>query len=304
MKEEIKIVEVGPRDGLQNEKTKISTTDKIKYIEMLKGSGFRWMEASSFVRPSSIPQLSDAKEVANHFNGSKLEDETWLWYLTPNSKGFDNAIESGVNHFAFFTATSNTFNQKNINCSIQESLERFDAFYSKIDKKNQKIRAYISTVFGCPYEGFVGNKKTLELIEFFLSKDVHEISLGDTIGSGNPKMVEDLMKEIKNSFPIDKIAMHFHDTRGMALVNILRSIDMGIRIFDSSSGGLGGCPYAKGASGNVATEDVLNLVHSLGFETKVDEEKVLRASHFILAKIGKQSPSKYVNQKFKELGLE
>lgn len=298
-KEFIKIIEVGPRDGLQNEKQAIATEDKIKYIQMLIDSGLSWLEASSFVRPDSIPQLSDGLKVADHFKNVK---EPMLWYLTPNIRGFDNGVSENAECFALFTATSNSFCKKNINCTVDESLKRFEEVFDKL-QPHHNVRGYISTVFGCPYEGFVGHDKTLELIEYFVKKDVFEISLGDTIGVGTPRMVEELVTSINNNFDSSKIAMHFHDTRGMALANILKSIEMGIRLFDSSSGGLGGCPYAKGAAGNVATEDVLYLVHDLGFETGVDEEKILRASHFILNKIGKTSPSKYVIQRFKELGL-
>ncbi len=298
-KEFVKIVEVGPRDGLQNEKTAIQTDDKIQYIQMLIDSGLKWLEASSFVRPDSIPQLSDGLQVANHFKGVK---DPMLWYLTPNIRGFENGSKSSAECFALFTATSNTFCQKNINCTVDESLKRFDEVFSKAED-HHNFRGYISTVFGCPYEGFVGFDKVLELIDYFLKKDIFEISLGDTIGVGTPRMVEELVTEIKKNFDTTKIAMHFHDTRGMALANILKSLEMGIRVFDSSSGGLGGCPYAKGATGNVATEDVLYMVHDLGYETGVDEKQILKASDFILKKIGKQSPSKYVIQRFKELGL-
>lgn len=289
----IRIVEVGPRDGLQNEKTSLSLADKLKYIELLSDTGLQTIEATSFVRADRIPQMADADKL---FLALKKTDKFGtINYpcLVPNEKGYELASSVGVKEISLFSATSGEFTKKNINCTIEESFERMSVVAKKAKEDGVRIRAYISTAFGCPYAGKMSIKSLVDVVEKFLNLDVYELSIGDTIGVANPKQVYESIKAIEKVTDLSKIAMHFHDTRGMAIANILTSLDKGISIFDSSSGGLGGCPYAAGATGNVATEDVIYLAHSQGVLTNVDEEKVYRASKFILEKVNKTSPSKY-----------
>ncbi len=288
----VKIVEVGPRDGLQNEQTTIKLKDKLQYIEMLMDSGLKSVEVASFVRADKIPQMADSEELYKRI--SKKEDVA-LSCLVPNTKGMEKAVDLGVKEIALFTATSDTFNQRNINATIDESLKRLEEVAKMAQKEKIKIRGYISTVFGCPYEGKTSTDKLVEVIQTLFDLGAYEISLGDTIGVGTPAQVENIIDLVLEKFPKEKIAMHFHDTRGMALSNILISLQKGIAIFDSSSGGLGGCPYARGASGNIATEDVLYLMNSLHIETGVDMEKLTKASAFILERVQKQTPSRYLS---------
>lgn len=288
----VRIVEVGPRDGLQNEKTIVSLEDKVTFIKMLKASGLNEIEATSFVRAEKIPQMSDGVEL---YEALKKEDSlkgAKLISLVPNEKGLDNALRAGVQEIAVFTATSNTFNQKNINATIDESLKRIDSVMERANKEGIKTRGYISTVFGCPYEGKTSLVELKRVANHLESLGVHEISLGDTIGVANPLQVKETIDFLKSDFNLDFFAMHFHDTRGMAIANILASLEMGMTSFDSSAAGLGGCPYAKGASGNVATEDLVYLFSSMGIETGVDMEKLAYASSFILGKLSKGSSSK------------
>ncbi len=287
------ITEVGPRDGLQNEKTVLSTEHKIEFILMLQEAGLKSIEATSFVRRDKIPQMGDAKEL---FEGLMSLTQKPISYpcLVPNLKGLELAISAGVKEIALFTATSESFNKKNINASIDESFERMAKVVELAQENNLKIRGYISTVFGCPYEGETSVEKLIEVVRRLKDFGVYDISLGDTIGVGTPKQVQEIISKLKTNFELDLFSMHFHDTRGMALANILTSLENGIRKFDSSAGGLGGCPYAKGATGNVATEDIVYLCESLGIETGVDMKKLARASEFILTKVGRQSSSKYL----------
>lgn len=287
-KDDVKIVEVGARDGLQNEKTVVSTDDKFQFINLLGESGLKFIEASSFVRPDSIPQLSDAYDLIQKLNFNNGIDYS---FLIPNKKGMERALETKAKSFAFFSSTSNSFNKKNINCTIEESLDRFLDLKKLINSPDFKMRGYISTVFGCPYEGETSIDECLRLMEFFFKNDVSEVSLGDTIGVGTPEQTIELINQIKNNFDLSKIAMHFHDTERRAIDNIKASIAEGIRIFDSSAGGLGGCPYAKGATGNVATEDVLIVCKQKGLETGVDIEKIKTASDFMLKIVNKENQS-------------
>ena len=291
--ESIFITEVGPRDGLQNEKTVLSTEHKIKFILMLQEAGLKSIEATSFVRRDKIPQMGDATEL---FEGlvSISPKQTSYPCLVPNLKGLEMAIKAGVKEIALFTATSETFNKKNINASIDESFERMSEVVALAQKNNLKIRGYISTVFGCPYEGETSIEKLIDVVERLKKFGVYDISLGDTIGVGTPKQVQSIISELKMRFDLSLFSMHFHDTRGMALANILTSLENGITRFDSSAGGLGGCPYAKGATGNVATEDIVYLCESLGIKTGVSMEKLAKASEFILTKVGRNSSSKYL----------
>lgn len=287
------ITEVGPRDGLQNEKTVLSTKDKIEFITMLQAAGLKSIEATSFVRADKIPQMGDATEL---FSGLKALSKNPVSFpcLVPNLKGLEMAIKAGVSEIALFTATSETFNKKNINASIDESFKRMAEVVALALENKLKIRGYISTVFGCPYEGETSTQKLIEVVQRLKDFGVYDISLGDTIGVGTPKQVQDIISSLKKSFDLSLFSMHFHDTRGMALANILTSLENGISRFDSSAGGLGGCPYAKGATGNVATEDIVYLCESLGIKTGVDIDKLVKASQFILDKIGRSSSSKYL----------
>jgi hydroxymethylglutaryl-CoA lyase len=287
------ITEVGPRDGLQNEKTVLSTKDKIEFILMLQKAGLKSIEATSFVRADKIPQMGDATELFKGLTSQTIEPVSYPC-LVPNLKGLEMAIKAGVSEIALFTATSETFNSKNINCSIDESFKRMADVVLLAQKNKLKIRGYISTVFGCPYEGDTSSQKLIEVIQRLKDFGVYDISLGDTIGVGTPKQVQTIIASLKSFFDLSLFSMHFHDTRGMALANILTSLENGITRFDSSAGGLGGCPYAKGATGNVATEDIVYLCESLGIKTGVDIEKLTEASQFILKKIGRSSSSKYL----------
>jgi hydroxymethylglutaryl-CoA lyase len=289
---DIKIIEVGPRDGLQNEKEIISTADKFSFIQMLAASGLKTIEAASFVRPDRIPQMKDAEELCIKLFGDEKLKTLSLPCLVPNIKGLQIAENVGVKEISVFTATSESFNQKNINSSIDESLEKISVVIEKAKASSIKVRGYISTVFGCPYEGKTSNKILLKIMENLFNQGVFEISLGDTIGIGNPLQTKEILKEVKNSFDLSKVAMHFHDTRGMALANSLASLEMGVRVFDSSVGGLGGCPYAKGATGNVATEDLVYMFEAMGLNTGVDLLKLVEASSFIEKRIGRELPSK------------
>lgn len=290
----VKIVEVGPRDGLQNEKTLVSTEDKLKYIQLLVQAGLRAIEPTSFVSPSAVAQMADSSDVFAQIPDS-IKKQVALPCLVPNRKGLDAALAVGVKEIAIFTATSDEFNKKNINATIDESFVRLTEVASIAKAHGVKIRGYVSTAFGCPYAGEIGVTKLQEVIERLLQLGAYEVSIGDTIGIATPKQVENYLVELLKHFSADELAMHFHDTRALALMNIFVSYAYGIRTFDASSGGLGGCPYAKGASGNVATEEVVRLFESSGVSTGISLEKLAMASTFILDKLAKQSPSKFLN---------
>lgn len=292
---EVKIVEVGPRDGLQNEKQVIESADKAKYIELLAESGIKTIEATSFVRADRIPQMADGEEVFNLLReNTKLKGINFPC-LVPNLKGFERAIDLDVQEISVFSATSNTFNQKNINANIKESLTRLEPVMKKAIDSKIKVRGYISTVFGCPYEGKTSLKNLKDVSKALFDLGAYEISLGDTIGIGNPSQVKEILEFLIKDFSLDKLALHFHDTRGLALANILTGLELGVTTFDSSSGGLGGCPYAKGATGNVATEDVVYMLESMGIKTGIDMDKLCKASIFILDKLNRKTASKYLN---------
>lgn len=290
---DVKIVEVGPRDGLQNEAKSISLADKVEYIELLSKSGLQTIEATSFVRADRIPQMADAKELFTQLTAKDYFTQINFPCLVPNLKGYELAREVGVKEISLFSATSDAFTQKNINCTIEESFERMEQVAKEALADGMKIRGYISTAFGCPYAGKMSSQALNDVVERFLALGVYEVSVGDTIGVATPKQVHEYIQNLKSIINLDKVAMHFHDTRGMAIANILVSLENEITTFDSSSGGLGGCPYANGATGNVATEDVLYLLESLGIYTGIDLTKIIEASDFILNKVGKESPSKY-----------
>lgn len=279
---DVKIFEVGPRDGLQNEGEFVDTNIKITLIDMLSESGLKHIEATSFVSPKWVPQMADAKEV---MAGIKRNENITYSALTPNERGMISAIESGVSEIAIFAAASESFSQKNINCSIDESLVRFAPVLKLANDKKMPVRGYISCATHCPYEGEIGVQNVTMLANKLLNMGCYEISLGDTIGKAKPSDIRNLISEISRQINLSHLALHLHDTYGRALKNIKAGLDMGIRTFDSSIGGLGGCPYAEGASGNVATEKVVELLESQGFNTGIDAHKLSKITHFIQEKI-------------------
>ncbi len=289
----VRIVEVGPRDGLQNEKALIPTPQKIQFINMLADAGLPVVEATSFVSPRAIPQLSDATEV---MTGITQLPTVQYPVLVPNIKGMERALAAGVRAVAVFTAASESFTRHNINATIAESLANFRPVVQLAQQEGVSVRGYISTVFGCPYEGDVAPEKVVSVTESLMEMGVSEISLGDTIGVATPNQVVDVIGLLleREVIPVDHLAVHFHDTRGTALANVLMALQMGISIVDSSAGGLGGCPYAPGAAGNLATEDLLYMLHGMGISTGVDLHKVVEATRFIAPLLGHAPTSKYV----------
>jgi isopropylmalate/homocitrate/citramalate synthase len=288
----VRIVEVGPRDGLQNEKAIIPTEQKIQFIHLLADAGLPVVEATSFVSPRAIPQLSDASEVMANISQSS---STSYPVLVPNLKGMERALASGVRAIAVFTAASDSFTLHNINATIAESLANFRPVIALAQQEKIPIRGYISTVFGCPYEGKVEPRRVLNVAQALLEIGVDELSLGDTIGVATPNQVVEMigLLVLDGAIPVTQLAVHFHDTRGTALANVLIALQCGISIVDSSAGGLGGCPYAPGAAGNLATEDLLYMLHGMGIHTGVDLDKVVTATTFIHPLLGHTPTSKY-----------
>lgn len=294
----VKIVEVGPRDGLQNEEKTIATKDKIKFIEKLVQSGLKNIEVTSFVSPKYVPQLADAEALVKELK--KYPGVTYS-ALVPNLKGLDRAIECGVKRIAVFSAASETFVEKNINMTIPESLNIFKEVVKKTLNNNISARGYISTCFVCPYEGKIKKEKVLEVAISLLEMGVDEVSIGDTIGAASPKDVFETVGFLLGKIPSDKIALHFHDTYGTALANVVSGLELGIKTFDSSCGGLGGCPYAKGASGNLATEDLVYLLDRMNIKSGVKLNKLAEASMFIENILQKKLPSKQLRRLASEL---
>jgi hydroxymethylglutaryl-CoA lyase len=274
----VKIVEVGPRDGLQNEKQVVPAAVKIELIERLAAAGLPAVEATSFVSPKWVPQMGDNSEV---LLGIQRKPGVSYPVLTPNLKGFDSAVEAGATEVAIFGAASETFSQKNINCSIAESLKRFEPVVSAASALDIPVRGYVSCVVGCPYEGAVAPEKAAQVAKILFEMGCYEVSLGDTIGVGNPANVSRLIEACAKQVPVGKLAGHYHDTYGMAVANIYASLQLGMAVFDSSVAGLGGCPYAKGASGNVATEDVVYLLDGLGIHTGIDLKALAATGEWI-----------------------
>jgi len=274
----VTITEVSPRDGLQNEKKFIPTEIKIQFIELLAQAGFPIIEATAFVNPKKIPMLADHAEVFQ-----KITPHKNIIYsaLIPNEQGLLNAIACGCEHITVITATSETFAQKNMNCSIDESLQRIEAILKITKAKNIFVRADISCTLGCPYEGFIAPEITANIAKKLFDMGCDEIAVADTIGTGTPLKAQALIQAVKKYVPIEKIAIHFHDTYGQAIANIFACLQLGISKIDSSIGGIGGCPYAKGATGNVATESVLYLLNELNIETGIDLDKAKKAREFI-----------------------
>lgn len=285
----VTITEVGPRDGLQNEAAFVPTAVKIDFINQLITTGLRSIEVTSFVSSKSIPQLADNEAV---FQGIDNSADINFSVLIPNEQGMRKALAIGVKHIAVFTAASNTFTQHNINCSIEESLIRFKPVLALAKAYQIPVRAYISCALGCPYEGKIAPQKVAEVARHLLDMGAQEICLGDTIGVGTPLQTEIVINEVLKELPVSQLAMHFHDTYGQALANIYASLQSGVSHFDSSVAGLGGCPYAKGASGNVATEDVVYMMDGLGIETGINLSKLISAGEMICQALNKKSQSK------------
>ncbi|MCP4414194.1 MAG: hydroxymethylglutaryl-CoA lyase [Gammaproteobacteria bacterium] len=285
----ITIVEVSPRDGLQNESTYVPVAIKIELIKLLEDAGLSVIEATSFVSAKWVPQMADAKELMQ-----QLKQKKGIRYpvLTPNMQGFKNAINAGAKEVAIFAAASETFSKRNINCGIEESLKKFQPLVKAAQSKNIPVRGYISCVMGCPYEGSISLAKVSDVADQLYKMGCYEISLGDTIGTGNPALVKELLQTVSMKVPVNNLAIHFHDTYGQALANILAAIEMGISTIDTSVAGLGGCPYAKGASGNVATEEVVYMLRGMNIETGVDLDKLLIASKMITYFFNKKPDSK------------
>lgn len=285
----VKLVEMGARDGLQNEHEIIATDDKIRYIDLLSESGLQWIEATSFVSPKAIPQLADAADV---FTRIRKAPGVRYPVLVPNLKGYERAKAVGVDAIAVFTAASETFTKRNINMTIDESIETFRDVVEAGKRDGMWVRGYVSTAFGSPFDDAVTPEAVVDVSVKLMELGCDELSIGDTIGVGVPSQVKELVPLLARKISLDQLAFHFHDTRGTALANIYAALESGVRIFDSSAGGLGGCPYAPGATGNVGTEDVLYLLHSMGIETGVDIARVRAASRFISGVLGHTLTSK------------
>jgi hydroxymethylglutaryl-CoA lyase len=287
----VKVVEVGPRDGLQNEKVTIPTEAKVDYITALGDAGLRVIEAGAFVSPKWVPQMADSAEVYRN-----IPKDPGVEYpvLVPNARGLERAIEAGVTSIAIFTAASDTFNQRNINMTIDESIANYVPVAARAREEGIRVRGYVSTAFGCPYEGEVAPEKVLEVVARLLDLGCYEVSVGDTIGVGTPMQVQGVIGVLLQVVPATRLAMHFHDTRGTALANALAAMEMGIGTFDASSGGLGGCPYAPGASGNLATEDLIYMLDGMGLETGVNLKKLVAASSIIAPYLDHPLPGRYL----------
>ncbi len=285
----VRIVEVGPRDGLQNEKGEVPTALKLELIERLADAGLQAIEATAFVSPKWIPQMADHTEVLE-----RIRRKAGVSYpvLTPNLKGFEAARAAGATEVAVFGAASEAFSKKNINCSISESLDRFRPVVERALKEKIKVRGYVSCVLGCPYEGDIKPQKVAQVAAALYDMGCYEVSLGDTIGVGTPKKTQAMIEACMQRVPAAKLAGHYHDTYGQALANIYASMELGVASFDSSVSGLGGCPYAKGASGNVATEDVVYMLHGLGIETGIDLDKVVDTGIWISSVLKREPGSK------------
>lgn len=284
-----RIVEVGPRDGLQNEKQPIDIATRVQLINMLSAAGLNTIEAGSFVNPAWVPQMAGSEDVFSQID--RLPGVRYV-ALVPNGKGFERAASVNANEVAIFAAASEGFSQKNINCNIEESLARFKPVMSAAKAAGIPVRGYISCVISCPYDGEVSPQKVAEVGERLLAMGCYEISLGDTVGTGTPASVTRMLDAVLKIVPADKLAVHFHDTYGQALANIYASLQRGIAVIDSSIAGLGGCPYAKGAAGNIATEDLVYMLNGLDIQHGVDLNKLIAAGQFISEKLNRQSGSK------------
>lgn len=289
MTEFVRIVEVGPRDGLQNEKTSVATADKIELIDRLTATGLRSIEATSFVSPKWVPQLADAAEV---FAGIKRRAGVSYPVLVPNLQGYERALAVGVDEIAVFSAASEAFNRKNINASIEESIARFEPVLERAKSEGVRVRGYVSTVLGCPYQGDVPVADVVRVSAQLHRMGCYEVSLGDTIGVGTPAKARAMLRAVATEVPLAALAVHFHDTYGQALANVLACLEEGVRVVDAAVSGAGGCPYAAGASGNVATEDVVYMLHGLGFDTGVDLDALAATGRWLAGLLGRDTGSK------------
>lgn len=285
----VKIVEVGPRDGLQNEAINVPTAIKIEFINRLSETGLSAIEATSFVSHQRVPQLADAEEV---LKGITKKPKVHYPVLVPNIKGFERAYAASANEIAVFGAVSETFSQKNIHCSIEESLSRFAEVATLAKQHHLPVRGYISCAFGCPYEGQISPEKVVTLAQKLISLGCDEISVGDTIGVATPNQVQQVFLALSQKIPIKQCAAHFHNTYGQGLANVLMALQVGVQVIDASVAGLGGCPYAKSASGNVPTEDVLYMLNGMGIKTGVDLNALIKVGHFICQYLDKSTQSK------------
>lgn len=287
--EKVKVFEVGPRDGLQNEAVQVSTSDKLRLINALANSGLKHIEATSFVSPKWIPQLADGAQVISSLD---LPKDIHISALVPNLKGLETASTAGLKNIAIFMSATESHNKKNINKTTQEALAVLKDVAEQARAQGMSVRAYLSVVFVCPYEGKTNPSVVANLIEKLMEIGVDELSLGDTIGAATPNMVQDLLKIVIPQIGADSLALHFHDTRGMALANVLAGLDMGVSTYDASIGGLGGCPYAPGASGNLATEDLVFLLDGLGIKTGINLEKLIDCGQLAQDILGKELPGR------------
>ena len=285
----VRIVEVGARDGLQNEKTLLPAAMKIELIDRLSATGLRTIEATSFVSPKWVPQLADAAEV---FAGIARRPGVEYPVLVPNLQGYERARAVGVEEIAVFTAASEAFNRKNINAGIDESIERFIPVLERARADGVKVRGYVSTVLGCPYQGEVAVSDVVHVAQRLHELGCHEISLGDTIGVGTPEKARAMLRAVAGAVPVDALAVHFHDTYGQALANILACLEEGVSVVDSAVSGTGGCPYAKGATGNVASEDVVYMLHGMGIDTGVELESLIDTGMWLSAELGRVTSSR------------
>ncbi len=284
----VSLFEVGPRDGLQNE-TSVSTQAKIALIEALADAGVKRIEAASFVSPKWVPQMADSGEV---LRGISRRAGVCYSALTPNLKGLELALDAGADEVAVFAAASEGFSQKNINCSIEESIARFEPLLSRAKEQGIRVRGYVSCVLGCPYDGEIAPAEVARVADILHQLGCYEISLGDTIGVGTPLKARKMLETVAERVPVERLALHFHDTYGQALANILACLETGVSVIDTSVAGLGGCPYAKGASGNLASEDLVYMLHGMGIDTGIDLNKLARAGRQISQQLGRETGSK------------
>jgi hydroxymethylglutaryl-CoA lyase len=289
MSDQVRIVEVGPRDGLQNEKTSLGVADRIAFIEALLGAGLRTVEVGAFVSPKAIPQMVGSDEV---LKGVNHHPDAEFHVLVPNEKGYEAARDAGARVIAVFGSASEGFSRANINCSVAESIERFKPVIARARSDGIKVRGYISCVLGCPYDGEVKPQAVVGVAKILWELGCYEVSLGDTIGVGTPRKARELLRAVAGSVPVAHLAMHFHDTYGQALANLYAGMEEGVRVIDSAAGGLGGCPYAPGATGNVATEDVVYMLQGMGIATGVDMPKLVAATNEVSKLIGRSPVSR------------
>jgi hydroxymethylglutaryl-CoA lyase len=286
----VTVVEVGPRDGLQNEAVTIASADKAQFVDLLSAAGLPVIEVAAFVSPKWVPQMADAEEV---FARLTRREETRYAALVPNLAGLERARAAGVGEVGVFAAASETFSRKNTNQSIEESLATYREVCARAAELGIRVRGYVSTAFGCPFEGQVPPERVAEICGALIEMGAFEVAVSDTIGIAHPGQVPQVLAPVAKSVPLHQIALHFHDTRGTALANVLTALDLGVATFDSSAGGLGGCPYAPGATGNLATEDLVYMLDGLGIRTGVDLDALVEASRFMEPRVGHPLPSRY-----------